>query len=712
MTQREITFICTDSDISPRTLQYGGLQGEDNATELKFDVSDLDLTVESGHSVAYRMDCTDGTGGFYSENLTLQTGSSNKKYVLFSIPYIVTRPGGVAKLHLVISDLDSDNVEAAILYSKAAKLYFDATGEGSTARNRYKRELSGLMEESAASAAESAASAASAQESAEYVKLELEKLNAVNRITLNEPLSVDSTGKQLTVKITYYGGDDPSPITATQVLSSTYHDANCIRYINLSHDLDAGEVVNVTADRDPEGWTSIANITIANGMWQLSSVIWLDDILFHNADENAHPALKEHSDSAIAAHNTNSEAHADIRAEIEDMHAVNRIRLDAPLSVGVAGHYVRVLHRPPAGQGDETLRFSLNGAIPADAEKFVIWMKADQALASGIVQLKLRKTADASPAEGDETYFFAVGKMWDRLEIDLTALADKTVYRSMMLVINGAAGVNIYFDQISYIMEDGSTRMLYSFDDLTPTNYAPPQYAYGVDGCNFYGVQAIGCVNVGTIDQSGGWMWHGEIEVMDKEDPAPDTGKYLTVKASYYCGDNSSLVTAKKTFLSTDCDFGLQYINLSHDPDAEELASVTSTRDPAGWTSIAVIQILNDMWQLPSVIWLDDVLYHDQSETAHADIRKELEAVGDDIGAQIEAHNDSLSAHPYIKQNTGEQIRGHNLSPSAHEDIRDELEALKQQGIVVDAGSMAYSLNLKLVNGKPVIEYDEIQGGV
>ena len=138
----------------------------------------------------------------------------------------------------------------------------------------------------------------------------------VNRITLDAPLSVDSTGKQLTVKITYYGGDDPSPITATQVLSSTYHDANCIRYINLSHDLDAGEVVNVTADRDPEGWTSIANITIANGMWQLSSVIWLDDILFHNADENAHPALKEHSDSAIAAHNTNSEAHEDIRESI------------------------------------------------------------------------------------------------------------------------------------------------------------------------------------------------------------------------------------------------------------------------------------------------------------------------------------------------------------------------------------------------------------
>lgn len=513
----------------------------------------------------------------------------------------------------------------------------------------------------------------------EDIREKFENLDAVNRITLDAPLSVDSSGKQLTVKITYYGGDDPSPVIATQVLSSTYHDANCIRYINLSHDLDAGEVVNATADQDPEGWTSIANITIANGMWQLSSVIWLDDILFHNADENAHPALKEHSDSAIAAHNTNSEAHADIRAEIEDMHAVNRIRLDAPLSVGVSGHYVRVLHRPPAGQELETIRFGLNGPIPEGAKKLVVWMKADRPLAAGVVALWLRTTPDANGGTTAQ-YPLEVGAEWAKLEIDLTALESKTGYQSMMFVIDSAnsatADTSIYFDQISYIMEDGSTQMLYSFDDLTPTNYAPPQYAYGADGCNFYGVQAIGCVNVGTIDQSAGWMWHGEIEVMDKEDPAPDTGKYLTVKASYYCGDNSSLVTAEKTFLSTDCDFGLQYINLSHDPDAEELASVTSTRDPAGWTSIAVIQILNDMWQLPSVIWLDDVLYHDQSETAHADIRKELEAVGDDISAQIATHNNSLSAHPYIKQNTGEQIRGHNLSPSAHADIRQELENL------------------------------------
>ena len=175
----------------------------------------------------------------------------------------------------------------------------------------------------------------------------------VNRITLDAPLSVDSTGKQLTVKITYYGGDDPSPITATQVLSSTYHDANCIRYINLSHDLDAGEVVNVTASQDPAGWTSIATITIANSMWQLSSVVWLDDVLYHdqsetaNADirkelqavgddisaqiathnssnENVHPYILQSIPAQINAHNNSKTAHADIRAALENISSVTQ----------------------------------------------------------------------------------------------------------------------------------------------------------------------------------------------------------------------------------------------------------------------------------------------------------------------------------------------------------------------------------------------------
>ena len=179
------------------------------------------------------------------------------------------------------------------------------------------------------------------------------------------------------------------------------------------------------------------------------------------------------------------------------------------------GNYVRVKHQPAAGQEQETIRFALKGAIPAEAEKFVVWMKADQALTSDIVQLKLRQTANAAFTSGDSTHAFEVGTEWAKLEIDLTALEDKTIFQSMMFVITGAAGINIYFDDISYIMADGSVQSIHDFNDLTPTCYTPENgYEYGGGGYNFHGVQAIGCVNVGTIEQNAGWGWTGEIEVM------------------------------------------------------------------------------------------------------------------------------------------------------------------------------------------------------
>ena len=182
---------------------------------------------------------------------------------------------------------------------------------------------------------------------------------------------------------------------------------------------------------------------------------------------------------------------------------------------GPTGNYVRVMHTPPEGQEQETIRFALNGAIPADAEKFAVWMKADQALTSDIVQLKLRQTANAAFTSGDSTHAFEVGTEWTKLEIDLTALEDKTIFQSMMFVITGAAGINIYFDDISYIMADGSTQAIHDFKAKEAICYTPENgYEYGGGGYNFYGVQAIGCVNIGTIGQNAGWGWTGEIEVM------------------------------------------------------------------------------------------------------------------------------------------------------------------------------------------------------
>ena len=101
---------------------------------------------------------------------------------------------------------------------------------------------------------------------------------------------------------------------------------------------------------------------------------------------------------------------------------------------------------------------------------------------------------------------------------------------------------------------------------------------------------------------------------------------------------------------------------------------------------------------------------HNNSETAHADIRGELagkenvsnrvvqaNATGADVtdgqyysaaatekrlSAKIEAHNSSNeNVHPYILQSIPAQINAHNTSSAAHADIREELDDLKAAAI-------------------------------
>ena len=384
MTQREITFICTDSDISPRTLQYGGLQGEDNATELTFDISDLDLTVESGHSVAYRMDCTDGTGGFYSESLTLQTGNSNKKYVVFSVPYTVTRPGGVAKLHLVISELDADNVETEILYSKTAKLYFDATGDGSVSRNQYKRELSGLVEEAsnAAEIAQEAANKLSQHNSdpeAHYrafsdhnndsgahqplkdysdgkliahntngeahadIRDELaRKENSGNRIVSANATGADATDGQ------YYSAAATEKRLSAEIET---HDEDTSSHVDIRSRVEAvNAAIGTTVSSHNNSETAHADIrgelagkeNVSNRVVQANATgADVTDGQYYSAaatekrlsakieahnssNENVHPYILQSIPAQINAHNNSETAHEDIRAALENISSVTQ----------------------------------------------------------------------------------------------------------------------------------------------------------------------------------------------------------------------------------------------------------------------------------------------------------------------------------------------------------------------------------------------------
>lgn len=171
MAIRTIQYTVTKDEITPKTEQQAGLQGETNVTDVVFTVSNdlyTAITALSGTTL-YRIQATDGAGGFHSsEILTLNDANHT---VTFSITDELSNAGGICYLHLIISKMQSNTEH--ILYSFPARLRFENTSTGSPSESSYRQDISGaLFKAKQASDAAIAAQAAAetAQSSAETAK--------------------------------------------------------------------------------------------------------------------------------------------------------------------------------------------------------------------------------------------------------------------------------------------------------------------------------------------------------------------------------------------------------------------------------------------------------------------------------------------------------------------------------------------------------------
>src|SRR5574344_569359 len=95
---RTINYTVTTTDISPKTVQNGGFQGESNATKVIFTLStDLvtALTAEAGdtYTLGYRVDATIG-GGIYHPSELLVINSLNNT-ITYTLPNEITCIYGV-----------------------------------------------------------------------------------------------------------------------------------------------------------------------------------------------------------------------------------------------------------------------------------------------------------------------------------------------------------------------------------------------------------------------------------------------------------------------------------------------------------------------------------------------------------------------------------------------------------------------------------------
>lgn len=200
MALRTIDYTVSLNGISPATQQFGGVQGEHNATELKFTLkADLlaSIKAQAGENeVVYRFDVYDGAGGLTSTDSAPLTDSPP----IYLLENKVSRMGGNVQVFLIITEI-KDGETQMDLYSFPAVLRLKEKQEGEVSDAENYESISTLAEvakESASIAESSAAIAKEAQIKTEESKIALESgaeivfLGGDSKSAVNIELAVDS----------------------------------------------------------------------------------------------------------------------------------------------------------------------------------------------------------------------------------------------------------------------------------------------------------------------------------------------------------------------------------------------------------------------------------------------------------------------------------------------------------------------------------------
>ncbi len=121
MAIRKVIFNVSASGVTPANYQWGGVQGEDNATEVVFQIQEdfIALINEGGGDIKYRIDFYSSLAGYQpSGNLNL-----SENILTRSIPKIITQYGAETICTLNITRLYETEVEEEIL-SLPVTLFF------------------------------------------------------------------------------------------------------------------------------------------------------------------------------------------------------------------------------------------------------------------------------------------------------------------------------------------------------------------------------------------------------------------------------------------------------------------------------------------------------------------------------------------------------------------------------------------------------------
>ena len=138
---RKITYTVGIDGITPDDIQYGGIAGEHNATELIITVSSELYNIIS-ETYYYRIDAVDSAGTHFigkAEHITTNT-------ITYCVPQSVTAAGGKAEIRIIFSHIVEGQAER-ILYSFPIKLRFDDSFHGDEAETKAAEDLCAIVEQ-------------------------------------------------------------------------------------------------------------------------------------------------------------------------------------------------------------------------------------------------------------------------------------------------------------------------------------------------------------------------------------------------------------------------------------------------------------------------------------------------------------------------------------------------------------------------------------
>ena len=138
---RKILYTVGIDGITPADIQYGGIAGEHNATELIITVSSELYNIIS-ETYYYRIDAVDSAGTHFigkAEHITTNT-------ITYRVPQSVTAAGGKAEIRIIFSHIVEGQAER-ILYSFPIKLRFDDSFHGDEAETKAAEDLCAIVEQ-------------------------------------------------------------------------------------------------------------------------------------------------------------------------------------------------------------------------------------------------------------------------------------------------------------------------------------------------------------------------------------------------------------------------------------------------------------------------------------------------------------------------------------------------------------------------------------